>query len=323
MSERLAVCIPTRERPERLRALLESLLAQSRSPDAILVVDSSATEATADMCEAFPDVRHERSLPGLPLQRWNGVTALQASGPYDLICFLDDDVVLEPSFLEVLTTFLCTEGAAYAGAGGFDLERWGKPVFTLDRWWKRLRVLDGPLAPGRWFYCGHFLELDHIDRASGVHECDYLPGFAAMWRSEVFNEFRPPVDLAGYALGEDKHFGLRVHSGYRMAIVPDATLRHLHALGGRPRRLRLAFQRARANARFVRECDPDPSWLRYAACVLFHVANGSVEFVVRVMRGRVFEGAESLASVAGALSCVVPPALTADALVRRQGRRRG
>jgi GT2 family glycosyltransferase len=319
---RVAVCIPTKDRAESVRRLLVNLRGQDRPADVVLVVDSSTTDATKLVCDEVRDgfgdgvVRYERCEAGLPLQRLRGIELLRATDPCTYLCFLDDDVVLEGDYIERILAFMeSPAGSAFAGVSGYDLENWGKPAQRLDRWFTRAGVLDPPSVPGRWFYCGYVLELDYLTRSGDVHETDFLPGFQAVWRAHVFDEFLPPADIPGYALGEDKHLSLRVRSKHRLAIFPGAGVRHLHAPGGRPERMKLAFQRVRANVSFVRDCDPHPTVRRVAACIGFHMLEALAQVCVRLVRGRFADVGESLASLAGALSCIVtPPRRSAYAL---------
>ena len=49
----LAVIIPTYHRPEGLRAALDSVLAQSRLPEEIVVVDNSAEATARPVCADY------------------------------------------------------------------------------------------------------------------------------------------------------------------------------------------------------------------------------------------------------------------------------
>lgn len=115
-SPTLSVVVCTRDRPERLRRCLESLLCQRpagiTNPE-IVVVDNAPSDERARVSVAeLPDVRYCREpVPGLDTARNH---ALHRVGG-ELIAYLDDDVVADPSWLANLTEVV----RAHPDAGGF------------------------------------------------------------------------------------------------------------------------------------------------------------------------------------------------------------
>jgi GT2 family glycosyltransferase len=317
---KVAACIATKDRPRSLERLFTTLAEQTRPYDVVVVIDASSDGATRDVCDAFASklsVRYEHSAPGLPLQRRKAIDIVLADNEIDHVCFMDDDIVVDAAFNATITEFLDADGSrTFAGVSGYDDEEWGKPFSSLDRLYSRLRIFDGPLVAGRWLYCGHFLELEQLPvDTAGVHRCDFLRGGFTTWRKSVFEEFEQPLAMTGYALAEDKHFSLRVASKHALCVHPGARVRHLHEPGGRPSRTKLAFRRLRAHALLLRDCDPSPSWLRYAAFVAFSALDVAVQLVWRVVRGRFGELDTVFASAAGTISCAIyPPRRTAAAL---------
>jgi len=102
----VSVILPTFRRPDGLRAALCSLLAQSRQPDEIIVVDNDpAASARNGVANAAAVARckvlyvHE-ARPGVANARNAGWAA--ASGRY--IAFLDDDEIASCGWLEALLT---------------------------------------------------------------------------------------------------------------------------------------------------------------------------------------------------------------------------
>jgi glycosyltransferase involved in cell wall biosynthesis len=318
---RVAACIPTKDRADAVRALLGNMLDQQRLFDVVLVVDASADDATAGVCaevgESFGGaLRYERCEPGLPLQRRRGIELLKADPGVGYICFLDDDVLLDPEFCAAIIALLeSPDGKDVGGVTGYDRANWGRPFTGTQRLFHRIGVYDGELRAGRWLYCGYFLELDHLERGNEIVDCDFVPGGHTIWRTEVFDHFAPPSEVAGYAVGEDKHLSLRVRTRYRLVVEPRAGLRHLRAEGGRPKRFRRTIQRVRMDARLLRECDPNPSILRYASFIGATFLHALTMLVVRLGKRRVRDLDAVAAMLIGMLSCVVaPPRRTRAAL---------
>jgi hypothetical protein len=132
---------------------------------------------------------------------------------------------------------------------------------------------------------------------------------------EVFDHFRPPVEI-GYKRAEDKHFSLRVRTRYRLGVVCNAIVRHegahTHARFGL---WRLGFYHLRSRAQLLRDCDPEPTILRYLAFLGFNLLHLPVRAAVALVRGDVRDLVVVLGSLAGWATCAVsPPRPTRDAL---------
>lgn len=102
----VAVIIPTYNRAHLLAQSLESVLAQSRAPDEILVVDDGSTDDTADALAGYDNrIRYLRkSNGGVPSALNYGLAATDA----DYVAFLDDDDLLLPDAIERHYAFLRT-----------------------------------------------------------------------------------------------------------------------------------------------------------------------------------------------------------------------
>jgi len=93
----VGVIIPTYNRSDYLRLTLQSVLAQTRQPDEILVVDDGSTDDTLAVCAEFPQARVLRQANQRQAAARN--TGIQASRA-DLLFFLDDDDLLLEDTLE-------------------------------------------------------------------------------------------------------------------------------------------------------------------------------------------------------------------------------
>lgn len=320
----VGVCIPTAGRPEAVERVLSSIAEQQLLPDLVLVVDASDDDATEIVCRktesSLPDdvLRYVRAERGLPRQRWTGIEILRSAGA-SFVCMLDDDVTLAPDFLAEAVGFLrSAAGAAFGGISGYDVQSWGEGFEPLEHLYARIGLFDGALRPGRWLYCGRFLELGRLAPFDGVHEAQFIPGGHTVWRAEVFDRFRPPRDLRGYALLEDKHLSLRVGTAFALGVLGNARVWHDRASGGRPKRMRMGFTRTRREALLLRDCDPRPTFRRYAAFLGFTAVDLVVRTIVRVARGKWQTIPDLVGSIAGWASCIVsPPGPTRDALIPR------
>ena len=96
-TETVSAVLPTRDRSRLLRRALESVLAQSRPADEIIVVDDGSQDDTAEWLPAeFPQVRYlQQDHAGVSAARNRGVAA--ATGAW--ISFLDSDDEWRPNKL--------------------------------------------------------------------------------------------------------------------------------------------------------------------------------------------------------------------------------
>lgn len=215
---RLALVVPTKDRPEDLRKLLASLRRQTRMPDQIIVVDGSEQvivpviaefpELTVDYARVYP--------PSLAKQRNAGMARLRED--ITLAGYLDDDIVLERDAVDSMLEFWESCSSEYGGAA--------------------FNIVNNPL-PGR-LGIKQFFGIDHRDPgrvlASGFPsticsvqsdlETDWLYGGATIWRREVIVRFPYDEWFVGTGFMEDIDYSFCVRSSYRLGVVAGARLAH-------------------------------------------------------------------------------------------------
>ena len=101
---KVSVVVPVRDEEHSIRELLDSLLAQTRPPDEIVITDGGSTDATPQIIEEYirrgAPVRLIRAGAALP-GRGRNLGAAQAS--YEWLGFTDAGIRLENDWLEKLT----------------------------------------------------------------------------------------------------------------------------------------------------------------------------------------------------------------------------
>jgi GT2 family glycosyltransferase len=239
-----SVVVCTYLRPQSLRRCLESVGKQERRPDEILVVDASPdgeTESSLKSDERVagiaPRLRYYRvaeAKRGLTRQR---NFALRRAA-YDLVAFLDDDVVLEASCLAEMERVHRDLGDRVVGVGALVANNAREPGLL----WRVRRLLHivGALKPGTYARSGLSIPW-FAGRVEGLAEGDWLPGCAMMWKTAEARDIGFHEGFAGYAQGEDLDFSLRARRRGALVMASGARVQHLHEAVGRPDHFKLGY----------------------------------------------------------------------------------
>jgi GT2 family glycosyltransferase len=208
---------------------VESVLAQSRPPSRILVVDQSENPIR----ERLQQIVGEHGVPLTYLHVYPDSGLVRAkrkvveSFQEELVCFLEDDVILDRIFLEELgKTFIARPDAL--GVGGICRNSPGKNmVYVLLH---------------KIFYQGVFRDSrPWITFQAGLGGGPPIPstvlsGGISAYRQKVLKAI-PFVPEEGFHMMEDMHFSRKVTErfGPCLWINPQATLQHFPAKEGRAR----------------------------------------------------------------------------------------
>jgi glycosyltransferase involved in cell wall biosynthesis len=218
---KITVILCTYNRCQRLAKALQSV-AQSRVPESIewnvLVVDNNSKDQTRQVVEDFAQRYPGRFAyffeghPGKSYALNSGISEAKA----DIFAFMDDDVEVDPHWLDNLTKVLVD--GAWSGAGGRILPEAG---FTPPAWLNvKERYALAPLAV-----------FDHGSEAGQLKEAPFGTNMA--YRKEVFAKyggFRTdfgPQPGASIQHNEDSEFGSRLLArGERFWYQPSAVVYH-------------------------------------------------------------------------------------------------
>ncbi|MFI8378770.1 glycosyltransferase family 2 protein [Leeuwenhoekiella sp. NPDC079379] len=252
MNFSLIIC--TYQRADAIASLLNSVIKQSAYPNQIIVVDGSEGIETQSLSleKTFKNLEYfkvEDDVRGLTRQRNYGISRLNEEA--EVVCFLDDDVILETKYFEaVIKTF--RDRSDVVGIGG---------VATNENLWKpskrtestdKIYVLDGyERKESQRFYLRNKLGLQSPDlpgimpsfshgRTYGypltgkVYEVDLLIGMAMSFRRSVIDSEKFSLYFDGYGLYEDADYSLRALKYGKNVICTSAKLEHYHDPAGRP-----------------------------------------------------------------------------------------
>ena len=246
----IAFVVATKDRPGDLRTMLGSMADQSRRPDQVVIVDSSA-EPVRSVAEEFGGLNVKYihvDRPSASGQRNVGIRAVD--GDMDLIAFLDDDAVLEAGSLEAMLDFWQTAPEGMGGAafnwlnfqptGGGWLKR-----SALCRWLGLYSPIKGQVMPSGWQTLAGVV--------SETTPVQWLPSGASVWRKEVFQRFCFDEFFDGYSYLEDLDFSYSVGRIYKLAVVAGAGFKHYPSPSGRSGMVLFGKVEVRNRLYFVRK----------------------------------------------------------------------
>lgn len=230
------VVITTLGRRDDLRGCLHSIAAQETEPDRVVVVDDGDVDATRRVAETFDiDVRCvEGPGRGLPASRNAGVELVDS----DVVCFVDDDVVLPPNWLsEILRVY---EDRDPDGVGGsvvnYTDEEIGKanmdsPVYRVLTVLRTLFFHDriGEVGPMGMLYAPHTFVGTRPKRADTFQGCNMT------FRTDVFEEHRFDewYGEGGSAPAEELAFCTELtDAGKELIYTPRAVVIHKRTTSG-------------------------------------------------------------------------------------------
>ena len=223
-----AVVVATYNRPDHVRRCLDHLAAQTVTPDAVIVVDSSPGTQTRDVVAERAGVTYLRNERGAGHTATSRMIGVAAAGDVDVVAFVDDDAYAEHDWLELLLrryddpTVGAVGGRATNGQPGEEREGLG----AIGRF-----LPNGTLT-------GHFA----ADPGRDV-EVDHLLGANMSVRRAAVEEVGGLADhYPGTCLREETEIALRLRlAGYRILYVPEAVVEHVAGPYAKGRRFDLRY----------------------------------------------------------------------------------
>jgi GT2 family glycosyltransferase len=255
---KITLIICTYKRPISLSDLLVSLRSQFYRPNEIIIIDGSEDAKTKILIsnQSYSNLTYYKVPPehrGLTKQRNYGVSKIPRDT--DIVCFLDDDTILEPDYFEQLTAAYQAYPDAI-GVGGYITNevKWQKSdgnsnpkKFYYKGWMReeplrfRVRSWFG-LAPDTPPCClpkfSHGRSVSFLPPDSSVHEVEHFMGGVASYKAEVFKHIKFSSFFEGYGLYEDADFCFRLLLLGKLYVTTAARLSHHHEPLGRPNKFK-------------------------------------------------------------------------------------
>ena len=274
----LIVC--TYMRPQPLLKLLQSLKVQTLYPNEILIIDGSTNDETETVLKEnkFSNLNYfkvNQENRGLTKQRNFGVNLVDETS--EIICFLDDDIILEPTYFENSIKTYSDKPDALAVGGYITNEvNWqesdnqnNKSKFYYDGWMReepsrfKIRRLFGLLPdakPGFMPTFSHGRSISFLPPSGKTYQVEQLMGGVSSYKKEVFKNLKFSTYFEGYGLYEDADFSLRLAKKGNLYVNTNAQLAHYHDGCGRPNQYRYGKMVIRNGWYVWRVKYPNPSF---------------------------------------------------------------
>ena len=253
---KFALIVCTYNRPNSVFRLLKSIEDQNFLPDEIIVVDGSEINNKALEGYAYEkkfNYYHVSALQrGLTKQRNFGLS--KVSSEMDVVCFLDDDVILNRNYFRALiNTFEIDQNTM--GVGGYitnevkwfknDADKLSKDGgrYYFDGFYRPLPLrfklrkalcLMPDVMPGKMPKFGHGLSVSFLPPSGKIYSVEMLMGGVAAYKKSLFDKIQFSEFFQGYGLYEDADFSLRAAQLGKLYINTKAQLEHHHEPAGRP-----------------------------------------------------------------------------------------
>jgi GT2 family glycosyltransferase len=243
-------------RPKPLLQLLQSVREQSLYPDEILIVDGSINKETQHIVtdNSFLNLNYflvSKEYRGLTKQRNFGIA--RVGSDMEVVCFLDDDTVLEKEYFKELIDVFKSE-TTVTGVGGISInENNWKPIEPNKKYnnYKYFEFegfvykegqrnvvrnylgLQSNLGPGKMPAYSHGKTCG-FPLNNKIYEVDMLIGMSMAFRKRVVDQIQFSSFFEGYGLYEDADFSIRALQFGKNVINTKAQLNHYHNPSGRP-----------------------------------------------------------------------------------------
>ncbi|WP_456378756.1 glycosyltransferase family 2 protein [Lutibacter sp.] len=253
---KFSLIICTYMRPKAIIELLNSVQKQLLYPNEIIVVDGSTNNKTNTILKenTFKNLQYFKvkdSERGLTKQRNYGIA--KVSKDINVVCFLDDDIVLTPSYFHnLLKTYQKYPNAG--GVGGYILNEinWRKQQpneiikyteYVIDGYIRNLgsrNVLRKKLGllpntpPCIMPDFSNGFSVASLPPNNSIYKAEYFMGGVSSFKKDVVDTIKFSTYFVGYGLYEDLEYCLRVSKKHQLYVNTGATLYHYHEADGRP-----------------------------------------------------------------------------------------
>lgn len=220
MSVKLGILIATRNRPNQIRQVLESIKLNTKLPYLVTIVSSGnpVFSLIAEFEKSLNVDYYHVEFKGQHLQKQFGIDKMKDN--CDWILFLDDDVLLSNRCIENLIMGIDVSIDRCKNLIGIGLRTQSTsrsiPISPFYKILARIFLLDSK-EPGKFLFSAHPVE--YMTSTSAM-ETEWLTGISA-WRSDIAKSYDYFIDYDGYSIFEDVYFSVKQRSRGTLLYLPN------------------------------------------------------------------------------------------------------
>lgn len=248
----ISVIIPTYNRPNDLKVVLNSIILQAELPKEVIIVDDSGNEDVKNVCIKAKDNLREKNIyllyirnkkeRSLTIARNTGLQYCRA----DIILFLDDDVILEKNYIKEILNVYKEKANAVGVQGIISSSIAKKKCKVLNKLCKVLNKLffSFHTEKGRCRVLPSGYNT-YPYSTNGIIQCQWLSGANQSYKREILQKFKFDENLKKYAFKEDMDLSYRIFKEYpgSLYMTPYAKLIHNESETGRISNKELIYMR--------------------------------------------------------------------------------
>ncbi len=231
MAMTISVVIPTHNRPDCLRRVVEGLLGQTHRPTELLLVD----DGNIPVDPALVQVAVAAGVSTRVIRRSESSSAASrnaglAAATGDIVMCIDDDMILPPDLLsELADLYERDERGVVAGIGIVCEQGSWTPKWCI---WQGISAATGRVrwAPRR--VAARYVRLGVV-LAGRLRPAVMMSGGAMTLRGQIARWARFDESMKGYSFGEDREFSYRIGREHALFVAPSLRVAHAPGAGGR------------------------------------------------------------------------------------------
>ncbi len=220
----LSVIIPTIGRFESIKNLLDSIQTQTYLPSTVIIVDQSNDSRINELTLQFNFQIQYISLEIKSVNIARNI-GLKHSISHEFTAILDDDLVLTPTYFEVLVKELQNNPTIHAAMGTM-LNLSATPLSK----WENLFQLPGP-GDGQIWQSG-FATTPHWKNKPSY--CSFISAGLGVFRTKIICDAKFDENMKDGAIAEDVDLSARIGIENRIYYTPQAQCYHYHSSIARP-----------------------------------------------------------------------------------------
>lgn len=237
----LTIVICTRNRPHDIIKCALSIATQSitsKKSINVLIIDdgdlanpviNELREILFDYCFNY----YKKEVPGLLLSRIFAIFSLNS----EYILFIDDDVILEYNYLDILKKTY-EQNLEIVGVSGIDLLLDFPNIF---KWTYHTLFLLKSGNPGKLSLTSYGESMQYWRKKTNIFSTEFLSGCNMSFKRISLLEIKPVDWLNGYSLGEDVYLSFIARNCGKLIINPDLKVKHFQSQTSRDKIEEVAF----------------------------------------------------------------------------------